>query len=229
MERFIDLSHVFEDGMPGFRMKSEDGSVIQYSARIRPFLTHEQSLPKYQGLASFEITELTLQTSIGTYLDSPYHRYPEAKDISGIRLDEVILPGVVIDARGRKGFEAVGPEVIPPGMDLRGRAVLFNFGWDRHWGREEYYCYPFISELLIRHLIEAGAKLVGVDTINIDSSQNPVRPAHSQLLKQEILIVENLTGLDQLHGETFRFFAVPWKAKGVAALPVRAFAEIDAE
>ncbi len=227
MERFIDLSHVFEDGMPGFRMKSEDGSVIQYSTRIRPFLTHEQSLPKYQGLASFEITELTLQTSIGTYLDSPYHRYPDAKDISGIGLDEVILPGVVIDARGRSGFEAVGPEVIPPGMDLRGSAVLFHFGWDQYWGREEYYSYPFISESLIQRLIDAGVKLAGVDTINIDSSQNPARPAHSWLLKEGILIVENLTGLDRLNGQTFRFFAVPWKAKGVAALPVRAFAEIN--
>lgn len=42
----------------------------------------------------------------------------------------------------------------------------------------------------------------------------------------EILIVENLMGLDKLYDKEFRFFAVPLKAKGAAAMPVRAFAEV---
>ena len=224
--QFIDLSHTFEDGMPGFKLKNEDGTFTQYTAHIYPFMTHEQSRPKFEGLAAFEITEMRFQTSVGTYLDAPYHRYPDGRDISQIRLEEVILPGLVVDVRGSGPFEAVGPEVLPFGLNLAGKAVLFNFGWDRYWGTEEYQAYPFISPVLIETLLQAEVKLVGVDTVNIDNSRYLSRPAHSQFLKRDILIVENLTGLDQLHGREFRFFAVPIKGKQVAAMPVRAFAEV---
>jgi len=224
--RFIDLSHDFEDGMPGFKLRNEDGTFTRFSARIRTFLTREQTLPKYNGQCSFEITEISFQTSIGTYIDSPYHRHAGGKDISEIAISDVVLPGVVIDVRGRGGFEAVSPDSIPPGTPLRGRAVLFNFGWDKYWGSEEYDSYPFISKELIDHLIKSGVGLVGVDTENIDDIHDLKRPAHTLLLGNDIIVAENLAGLDKLHGMSFRFFAVPIKGRKVAAMPVRAFAEL---
>ena len=223
---FIDLSHYFENNMPAFKIKNEDGSYFQFSVEIHPFLTHEQTKPKYDGKCSFEITEISCQTSVGTYLDSPYHRYPEGKDISEIRIEEVILPGVIIDVRNKKEFEPVGTEAIPEKTELKNKAILFYFGWDKYWGTEQYYSYPFISKDLIRLLIDSEVKLVGVDTINIDNSNDNFRPAHTGFLKNEILIVENLTNLEKLIGKDFRFFAVPIKGKKVAAMPVRAFAEI---
>ncbi|UCE13699.1 MAG: cyclase family protein [Candidatus Heimdallarchaeota archaeon] len=222
--RFIDLSHPFEDGMPGFRMKDPQGNVITYTVKIRPFLTHEQTKPFYKGLASFEITEMYFQTSIGTYLDSPYHRFPNMRDISQLLLEEVILPGIVIDARDLLPFQPL--ETIVSTLDLSGKAILFNFGWSKHWGEEQYNQYPFISENIIDYLVAQEVKLVGVDTLNIDDPQNLSRPAHTTFLKNDILIVENLTNLDKLHNKSFRFFAVPLRAKEVAACPIRAFAEL---
>jgi kynurenine formamidase len=224
--RTIDLSHTIEDGMPGFRMKADDGTVTEFTARVRPFLTHEQSRPFYQGKAEFEITELSFQTSIGTYLDSPYHRHRDRRDISQIDLSEVILPGVVIDLRGRAAWEAVDLDGAHRALDLAGKAVLCNFGWDQHWGTEDYRAYPFLSRDAIEFLHGAGAKLVGVDTINVDSARDPERPAHTRFLAADILIVENLRGLDRLYGAEFTFFAVPLRVKGAAAMPVRAFAQV---
>jgi kynurenine formamidase len=226
MTMFVDLSHDFEDKMPGFKLTNEDGTVTQYTARIHPFLTHDQTRPKYGGKCSFEITEMTFQTSVGTYLDSPYHRYPNGRDISQIRIEEVVLPGVVVDARGRGDFEPVGIDVIPQSLDLKDKAVLFNFGWDKYWGTEQYQSYPFISTDVIELLIKSGVKLVGVDTVNVDNSKDLTRPAHTLFLRDEVFMVENLANLDKLHGERFRFFAVPIKAKKAAAMPVRAYAEI---
>lgn len=226
MRNFIDLSHDFYDGMPGFKMKNEDGSVTQYTAKIKPCLTHEQSLAKYEGKASFEITEMSFQCSVGTYLDSPCHRYPGRRDISKIKLEEIILPGVMIDVRGKGEYEEVGIDVIEKRTDLRGKAVLFNYGWDVHWGTDRYYSYPYISEDLIKYLFAEGVKLVGVDTVNIDSIKDPFRSAHSLFLKNDILIVENLTGLTELQGKEFTFYAIPLKAKNTAVMPIRAFAEI---
>jgi arylformamidase len=222
---YIDLSHFFEDNMPGFKSKNEDGTYTQYTAKIRPFLTHEQSAPKFNNLCSFEITEMSFQTSIGTYIDAPYHRYADGKDISEISLDDLILPGVLIDVRNKTPNESIPTDVLPKGIELKGKAVLFNFGYDKYWGSEAYHSYPFLSEDVIDSLVERKVKLVGVDTINIDDCHDLKRPAHSKLLKNNILICENLRNLDALYGKDFTFYALPIKARKVAAMPVRAFAE----
>lgn len=226
MPAFIDLSHTLEDGMPGFKLTRDDGTETQFTARITPFMTHDESRHYYNGQAEFEITVMRCETSVGTYLDSPYHRHRDRRDISQIRLDEVILPGVVVDARGVEPHQAISLEFLPIGLEVHDKAVLFNFGWDQHWGEDAYFRYPFIDRELIDWLAAQGAKLVGVDTINIDDTADLTRPAHTIFLGQDTLIVENLTNLDQLHGKDFRFFAVPVKGKKAAAMPVRAFAEI---
>jgi kynurenine formamidase len=224
--RFVDLSHPLEDGMPGFRLEDDDGSVTEYTAEIRPLFTHEESRPNYDGRAAFEVTEIRLQTSVGTYLDAPYHRYPEGRDVSELEIDELVLPGTVVDARGLAPGEELPADALPADAALADGAVLFDFGWADHWGTEQYRSYPFLSESAVDRLIEANAALVGVDTINVDDHRNPARPAHSRLLDEEILVVENLRNLARLPDSGFRFFAVPVGAVGAAAMPVRAFAEV---
>lgn len=227
MGDFIDVSHTFREGMPGFRVKTEDGGETELTARIKPFLTHEESRPLFDGRCSFEITEMRFQTSIGTYLDSPSHRFPGGEDISDLSLTDLILEGVVVDARGRDPYESVSPGVLPEEGDLEGKAVLFNFGWDTYWGSEHYREYPYIDDELIDHLLDRNVALVGVDTINIDDDRNPERPAHTKFLREDVLIVENLCRLDEIPDRPFRFFAIPIKADDTVAMPVRAFAEVS--
>ena len=223
---FVDLSHPFYDAMPGFRMKGADGSPVEYSARIKPFLTHEASRPLYDGQAAFEITEVHFQTAVGTYLDSPYHRHKDRRDIGAIEISDVIAEGICVDLTGHSGGQEIGPAALPDQADLEGKALLLRFGWDTHFGTDAYFSYPFLSEKAIDYLSSARPALVGVDTCNIDDSSAPSRPAHTKLLREDILIVENLTALQKLPSTGFRFFAVPIKAKGAASMPVRAFAEL---
>lgn len=227
MPTFVDLSHTFEDGMPGFRHQNEDGSRIEYTADIHPFLTHIETRPMFEGKCSFEITEMTFQTSVGTYLDSPSHRYPGERDISELAIDELVLPGIVIDAREVREPRSIGPEVIPEDIELEGKAVLFNFGWDQYWGSEQYYSYPYISLDLIKILLDSEVALVGVDTLNIDDMTDLSRPAHSKFLERDVFIIENLCNLGRIPDRPFRVFAVPIKASETAAMPIRAFAEVE--
>jgi arylformamidase len=220
----IDLSHDFADGMPGFSLRRE-GEVRQFTASIRPFVTHEDSAPFYDGQASFEITEISFQTSIGTYLDSPRHRWPERRDIAGLTLEDVILPGLCVTVADVQPGERVGLSRLDLPEDLSGKAVLIRFGWDIHWATPAYDNYPFIDADVIAALRDRGAKLLGVDTPNADSRSDLSRPAHTVLLGQDILIVENLRDLGRLPGTGFRFFSVPVKAVGAAAMTIRAFAE----
>lgn len=226
MAEFVDLTHEFRDGMPGFAYENDDGSTTEFTAEIRPFLTHAETRPTYDGRASFEITEMRFQTSVGTYVDAPAHRFEGRRDVADLALEELVADGVVVDVRGRDAGESVPASVLRDDVDLSGKAVLFDFGWDGHWGTETYRDYPFVSEALVERLVEADVGIVGVDALNVDDHRNPDRPAHTKLLDEDILIVENLRNLDALHGRQFRFFAVPIPAVGAVAMPVRAFAEV---
>ena len=112
---------------------------------------------------------------------------------------------------------------------IRERAVLIHTGWDRYWNTEKYYeNHPYLTKEAAVYLRDCGAKLVGIDSHNIDNTSGRSRPVHTTLLGAEILIVEHLCNLYQLPECGFTFSAIPPKFKGVGTFPVRAFANLKA-
>jgi kynurenine formamidase len=211
----VDVSHVVEHGM------------ITYKGLPAPlvcdFLSREQSRSLYAPGTEFHIGKVELVANTGTYLDAPFHRYADGKDVSELPLERLAnLEGVVVAADRSQG-RAVGRAAFE-GHDLRGKAVLVRTGWDRHWRTDRYFeGHPFLTRDAAEYLLEAGAALVGIDSLNIDDTGDLSRPVHSLLLAAEVPIVEHLRGLGRLPGDGFRFFAVPVKVKGMGTFPVRAF------
>ena len=75
------------------------------------------------------------------------------------------------------------------------------------------------------YLVEHKARLVGIDSLNIDDTKDMHRPVHTILLGSDIPVVEHLTRLSSIPKDTpFKFFAVPAKVKAFGTFPVRAFA-----
>ncbi len=216
--RFIDLSHTIEEGM------------ITYKGIPAPvicdFLTREDSRSHYTEGTEFYIGKIELVANTGTYLDSPFHRYADGKDLSELDLNSLAqLEAVVIRATERMG-RAIGPEYFA-GLELGGKAVLIHTGWDSHWRTDQYFeGHPFLNSEAAAYLVAAGAALVGIDSYNIDDTDDGRRPAHSLLLGAEIPIVEHLGGLGQLPDSGFHFSAVPVKVKGCGTFPVRAYAAL---
>lgn len=215
--RLIDLSHTIEHGM------------ITYQGLPAPvisdYLSREASRGHYAEDTSFQIGRIELVANTGTYLDSPFHRFEGGRDLSELPLESLAdLAGVVLRAEGRT---AIDREAFA-GLEVAGRAVLVHCGWARHWRTEMYWSgqHPFLTEDAAQYLADAGAKLVGIDSYNIDSTADKRRPAHTILLGAEIPIVEHLCSLELLPASDFRFFAVPVKIKGFGTCPVRAFALI---
>ncbi|MDQ6656181.1 MAG: cyclase family protein, partial [Verrucomicrobiota bacterium] len=162
----------------------------------------------------------------GTYLDSPFHRYADGADLSQLPLEAVAdLDCVVLRAVERRG-RAI--ERLPFDSEtLRGKALLVHTGWDAHWRTDEYFeDHPFLTAELAHQLVAAGVALVGIDSFNIDSTDDGHRPVHSALLGAGILIVEHLCGLAAVPDTGARFYAVPVKVKGMGTFPVRAFARV---
>lgn len=216
MGRAVDLSHEIVHGMtthPGIPAPA-----------ISAFLTHEASAARYAPGTTFEIGRIDLVANTGTYLDTPAHRFAGRADLSGIDLGRVVdLDGVCVDCRRAEG-PAIGPEAFA-GVAVAGRAVLVATGWDAHWGTPAYLAgNPFLTEAAARHLVEAGAALIGIDSLNVDSLEDPRRPAHTVILDAGVPLVEHLTGLDRLPPDGWRFFAAPPRIRGMATFPVRAFA-----
>lgn len=215
---YIDLSHVIYDGL------------ITYKGLPAPiicdYLSREASRERYAPGTEFQIGKIEMVTNTGTYVDCPFHRYEDGKDLSEVTLESFVdIEGIVIRADYRKGL-AVTAEIFK-NKELRGRAVLVHTGWDEHWATDKYYeNHPFLTEDAAVYLKQCGVKLVGIDSHNIDDTRGNTRPVHSTLLRNEILIAEHLCNLVNIPDEGFTFSAVPPKFKGAGTFPVRAYARV---
>ena len=162
----------------------------------------------------------------GTYLDTPFHRYPDGFDLAGLSLEAVVDVPISLVSTGE--LTSIEPDVLA-GVDLSGRAVLFHTGWSRHFGTPAYASgHPHLTTSTVGALVAGGARVVGIDSLNIDPTSTGERPAHTGLLAAGIPIVEHLTNLDRLVGAAdARFYAVPPRIRGLSTFPVRAFAVVE--
>ncbi len=220
--KVIDLSHPIRAGLityPGLP-----------APVITPFLTREDSREKYAPGTEFAMDVITMIGNTGAYLDSPFHRYGDGADLAGLNLETLVgLRAEVFHLTGgwrpdRRGIEV---EALS-GRDLRGAAVLLHTGWDEHFGTQRYGVgAPFLSAEASAYLIDAGAVLVGIDSVNIDDTESGgERPAHTLLLGAGVHVVEHLTKLEELPCSGARFTAAPPAIEGFGTFPVRAFAQI---
>lgn len=220
-EKLIDLSHSIEDGL------------ITYKGLPAPiicdFLSREASHEHYAAGTEFHIGKIELVANTGTYVDSPFHRFADGIDLSRLplsslaNLDAVVIRAINSNQRAisRKDFENV---------DVKGKAVLVNTGWDKHWKTDRYFVgHPFLTRDDAQYLVDSGASLVGIDSLNIDDTDDGHRPVHTLLLGAKIPVVEHLCNLNLLPDKGVKFFAVPVKIKNFGTFPVRAFAIVENE
>ena len=216
--RLIDVSHTVEHGM------------ITYKGFPAPiicdWLSREASRAKYAHGTEFQIGKIEMIANTGTYVDSPFHRYENGKDLSELPLESVAdLECLVVrvDPAAGSAIDAVPLSA----REVGGRAVLFHTGWDRHWRTDAYFeGHPYLTERAADWLANAGAAIVGIDSLNIDSVATGERPVHTVLLGREIPIVEHMRGLEDVPERGGRFSAVPVKVKGFGTFPVRAFVSV---
>ena len=219
MARLIDLSHEIEHGMVTYRGLP--------APVISDWLSRQASSARYGAGTTFQIGKIELLANTGTYIDAPFHRYDNGRDVAGYALESVAdLPGLVARATSRQ-TRAIDASRFA-GLEVKGTAVLVHTGWDAHWRTDTYSAgeHPFLTRDAAEHLVEAGAALVGIDSLNIDDDKDGARPAHTVLLGGGVAIVEHMTNLGSLPDGGFSFFAVPPKVRGMGSFPVRAFGRV---
>jgi kynurenine formamidase len=215
-ERLIDLSHTIFDGL------------VTYKGLPAPvicdFLSREQSKTIYEPGTSFQIGKIEMVANTGTYIDCPFHRFEDGKDLSQVDLAQFVgLDGITMDARTATAIDKTFFE----DKDIENKAVLVYTDWARNWNTPAYFeGHPFLTADASAYLKDCRAKLVGIDSHNIDDTRRNSRPVHTTLLGNNILIVEHLCNLGNLPVTGYTFNAAPPKFKGVGTFPVRAYARI---
>lgn len=214
MPTFVEVSHVIEPGMKTYPGLPEPASEV--------LLDYDTSRNRYGDQAEFFIASLHLCGNTGTYVDSPRHRYRDGVDLAGLPLEQLAhLPVVTIDARacGR----AIGPEMFR-GLRLEGKAVLVFTGWSRFWRTDRYFdLNPHLTADACNLLLDAGARFAGIDSLNIDDTEDLARPAHTKLLGAGVPVCEHMTNLESAPADGGYLHAVPIAWSGGATFPVRAY------
>jgi len=206
--QLIDLSHTIYPGMP------------QWPGDRQPLKIHRHSL---HGPQSHMSSSLEFGCHVGTHMDAPLHFLDGEPGIDQLPLNRFVGEGLVIRAGKGETARALGPEVCE-GIDLgKTDFVLFDTGWDRHWGTERYYReWSWLSPELAELLAAANLKGVGLDTPSLDPFHG--QTAHDICAPAGLINLENLANLGALPAQGFTLLALPLKLQGTEASPIRAVA-----
>ena len=227
MGALIDLSHPIEGGMetyPGLP-----------APEVSEHVTRAASRAHYAPGTEFSVGRIEMVGNTGTYVDAPFHRLEAGADLADLPLASLVdLPGIVLRlaSRADRLIDGAAVGAALSGRDAAGHAVLLHTGWSTLWGSNAYLDatrHPCLSREAAARLVEAGAALVGIDSLNIDDAADAERPAHTILLGAGIPIVEHLCDLDLLPEQGFRFSAAPAPVRRMGSFPVRAYARLSAD
>jgi len=227
--RRVDLTYPFAEGMP------------YWPGRLQEPFKHiiEEVRPRVWGGC------FTLAEHMGTHVDAPRHFVADGRTAGELRLDEMILLGVVIDisekAERDPDYSLSVDDVIrwerQHGQVPTGATVFLHSGWGRRWNDGEAYLnkdaegvlhFPGYSGEAARFLIEErGVTSLGLDTLSADNMVMTLAedsPVHRVVHESDGLIIENLARLERLPVKDFIVVVAPVPIQGGTGAPARVLA-----
>jgi len=149
--------------------------------------------------------QLSINMHAGTHIDGPMHLTHSDVYLNEVAIDTFIGEGCLIDVSGETNvdYKDEYEQLI-----TEGQIVIVYTGHSACYGQSNYYTdYPILTDAFADLLVRKKVKMVGLDTPSPDRVPFDI---HKKLLKNNILIIENLTNLKQLIGiEAFEVIALP--------------------
>jgi len=159
---------------------------------------------------------------VGTHIDAPSHVFSDGLPLDQLPVDRFIGQAYCLKVSEMTLSHSFLEEMTPHFKDKD--FLLLSTGWDKKWKSSAYFTgYPVLTEKAAQLLSRIPLKGVGFDTISADAWDSSELPIHRILLRKMILI-ENLTGLEPLHGKSFLFSCLPLFIDNGDGSPVRAVA-----
>lgn len=196
------------------------------------------------------VLSLGLGSHSGTHADAPLHvgdgwaaldelplsLFGGIAEIVDVR--SVARGGAITAAQlaGIAPADSAGDPGNPGYQDNPEKILLLHTGCAAAWGTEEYLKHPWLEAAAAQLIVDRGYRAVGLDALSVDPS-SPVAadgspadggfPAHAILAGNGCIIVENLTGLEQVQratdtGSDVELFLFPLNIPGADGAPIRA-------
>lgn len=213
--RVIDLTHTVKPTMPVY-----PGTEPPVFAAANSYETD-----------GFKETLLFLFSHTGTHIDPPAHLFEGRTTLDKLGADSFCGKALVIDCRHLREGELITAKELEPYRNLLGDAefLLFNTGWDRFWGKAEYFgSYPCLDFEVMEIVLNGNYKGIGFDTIGLDPIADANLTRHKMLFESKDTInIENLKNLHLCGDGLFCFACLPLKLEDSDGAPARAVAWIE--
>lgn len=209
----VDLTQVIREGMP------------VYPGTESPKIAQATTVEK-EGFAEKLIT---MFSHTGTHMDAPAHILKDGPTLDQISVDRFVGRAVVADLSDLSGVIGLS-DLERYGDDLKGcDFFLYRTGWSDMWGDAGYFeGFPVLSTEACEWIVDKGIKGIGVDAISVDPVDSLDLPNHRVFLGAGMVIVENLTRLEDLPSSV-TLCCLPLKIADSDGAPVRAVALLDSQ
>jgi len=207
--KIVDLTHVIKEDMP------------VYPGTERPSLTSANTYEE----DGFKETILHMYSHTGTHMDAPAHVKPDGKTLDAFHASQFVGKAVVIDCHDLSAGGRVDMSYINKQKKEVDESdfILFSSGWSRYWGTDNYYGdFPVPDQEVLQYLVDTQKKGIGMDAISIEPISEETLPHHHLVLGSGMVIIENLTNLEQMGNEVFTLAVLPLKWKDADGAPIRA-------
>ncbi len=206
----VDLTHT---------LKNE---ITVYPGTVSPIFEQGNTIEK-DGFAELN---MTMCTHTGTHIDAPSHIISNANSLNDFTIDKFIGNAIVVDCSKKKSISLEFLNLIEEEIEQID-FILFYTGWQEKWNTPHYFDeFPVLTQEAVEWLLKFKLKALGFDTISVDKLTDVKLPNHHLLLQREILIIENMTNLDKLIGNSLELNCIPLKIENSDGSPIRAFARI---
>ncbi|MCB5282861.1 Kynurenine formamidase [Arthrobacter sp. ES1] len=198
------------------------------------------------------VLSLAIGTHSGTHADAPRHVSDEWEALDELPLGLFSGAAELVDLRGvDRGAPITAAHlagIAPANNDEPGDGepddggpqwiLLLRTGFAGAWGTAEYLEHPWLDAAAAQLIIDRGYRAVGLDALSVDRTPHAGHdtgaadhgfPAHNILAGNGCIIVENLTGLEQVQstleaGAAVEVFLFPLSIPGADGAPIRAVA-----
>lgn len=215
--RTIDLTQILNE------------SISVYPGTVAPIFENLNTVEEH-GFAELKMTSVL---HAGTHIDAPCHILKNSKSLDQYPIDKFIGNAIVINCLGRTEIDLA----FLKNHDEKIRKInfiLFYTGWQHKWKTKAYNedC-PTLTHDAAIYLTKFSLNGIGFDSFSVDKIisadivTEATMPNHYILLGHDILLIENLTNLDQLPEDVFLFQCLPINIEKADGSPVRAIATIN--
>lgn len=209
--KIVDLTHTIKENMPVF-----PGTEPPTIERI---CSHEEY--------GFREAKISMYSHTGTHMDAPAHMIVDGLHLDELDISQFIGTAIVVDCvniirditiEHLKEYE----EEISM-VDF----VLLRTDWDKKWNEPSYFKkFPAITEEAAKYLATFNLKGLGVDAISVDLMTSKDFEVHKILLSKNMVMIENLTNLEEVQGKIFTLSVLPLKTIKADGSPIRAIGMI---